>query len=29
MTHPNFNRSLRELSTQGQERVEELARAVA
>jgi hypothetical protein len=29
MTHPNFDRSLRELSARGHERVEELARAVA
>jgi hypothetical protein len=29
MTHPNFDRSLRELSARGYERVEELARAVA
>ena len=29
MTHPNFDRSLRELSARGHERVEELSRAVA
>ena len=29
MTHPNFDRSLRELSARGHERVGELARAVA
>jgi hypothetical protein len=29
MTHPNFDRSLRELSARGHERVEELVRAAA
>jgi hypothetical protein len=29
MTHPNFDKSLRELSTRGHERVGELARAIA
>lgn len=29
MTHPNFDRSLRELSTEGHERVGQLARAIA
>jgi hypothetical protein len=29
MTHPNFDRSLRELSAQGHERVSQLARAIA
>jgi len=29
MSHPNFDRSLRELSAQGHERVSQLARAIA